>query len=85
MQILTEHFIMVTSYQSNTSHIFQVLNILVFGILKIHKKQIQKSAKISPAIDHLYRIFHAYEINTCSTTIRCAFEKAMFDYYKKIN
>ena len=42
-----------------------------------------KNGKISPVIDHLYRIFHAYEINTCSTTIWCAFKKAMFDYYKK--
>lgn len=83
LQILAEHFILVISYPSHTSNLFQVLDILIFGVLKIHKKQIRKSDKISPLIDHLYRIFRAYEMSTCSTTIRCAFEKAGFEYYKK--
>ena len=65
--------------------IFQVLDNLIYGVLKIHKKQIRKSDKISPQINHLYRILRAYEMGTCSTIIRCAFKKARFDDYKKID
>lgn len=83
LQILAQHLIMVIAYPSHTSNIFQVLDLLLFDVLKIHKKQIRKSDKLSPEIDHLYRIFRAYEMSTCSTTVRSSFERAGFDYYKK--
>ena len=83
LQILAEHLILVISYPSHTSNIFQVLDLLLFGVLKAYKKQIRKSAILSPVIDHLFRIFKAYEMSTCSTTVRSAFQKAGFDYYKK--
>ena len=83
LKILADNLILVISYPSHTSHIFQVLDLLLFGVLKVHKKSIQKNDEISPKIDHLYRIFHAYELSTCSTTIRSSFSRAGFEYYQK--
>lgn len=80
---LAENLILVISYPSHSSHIFQVLDLLLFGVLKKHKKSIPKNDQVSPKIDHLYRVFHAYELSTCSTTIRSSFKKAGFDYYQK--
>ena len=75
--------ILVISNPSHTSHIFQVLDLLLFGVLKAHKKYIRKTDGISSQIDHLYRIFQVYELNTCSTTVRASFKKIGFDYIKK--
>lgn len=75
--------ILVITYPSHTSHVFQVLDLLLFGVLKINKKHIQKNDSLSPKIDHLFRIFQAYEQSTCSTIIRSSFKRAGFDYVNK--
>lgn len=38
LQILAQNMILVITYPSHTSHVFQVLDLLLFGVLKIHKK-----------------------------------------------
>ena len=73
LEILADNLILVITYASHTSHIFQVLDLLLFIVLKVYKKSIPKNDQNSPKIDHLYRVFHAYELNTCSTTIRSSF------------
>lgn len=83
LKILAKNLIIVISYPSHTSNVFQVLDILLFGVLKNHKKYLPKNDNISPKIDHLYRIFHSYELSTCSTTVRSSFVKAGFNYIKK--
>lgn len=77
--------ILVITYPSHTSHVFQVLDLLLFGVLKVRKKSIQKNDSISPKIDHLFRIFQAYEQSTCSVTICSSFVKAGFDYFSKVD
>lgn len=83
MEILADNLILVITYPSHTSHILQVLDLLLFGVLKVYKKSVPKNDQISAKIDHLYRVFHAYELSTCSTTIRSSFERAGFQYYQK--
>ena len=83
LQILAQNMILVISYPSHTSHVFQVLDLLLFGVLKAYKKHIPKNDHIRPKVDHFYRSFKAYELSTCSTTIRSSFSKAGFDYFKK--
>lgn len=34
-------------------------------------------------LDHLKKVFHSYEMSTCSSTIRSSFAKAGFVYYQK--
>ena len=72
LEILTDNLILVITCPSHTSHIFQVYN-----------KSIPKNDQNSPKIDHLYRVFHAYELSTCSTTIGSSFIGAGFEYYQK--
>ena len=83
LRILAENLIIVITYPPHTSHVFQVLDLLLFGILKKYKKYIPKDDTISPKIDHLKRVFHSYEMSTCSSTIRSSFAKAGFVYYQK--
>lgn len=83
LQTLAQHMIIVIAYPSHTSHVFQVLDLLLFGVLKVHKKYLKKNDQIPHKIDHLYRIFQAYEQSTCSTTVRSAFRKAGFEYFEK--
>ena len=83
LRILAANNIIVITYPPHCSHIFQVLDLLLFGVLKIHKKHIPKDETISPKIDHLLRIFKAYEMSTCSCTVRSSFEKAGFKYFQK--
>ena len=42
LEILADNLILVITYPSHTSHIFQVLDLLLFGVLKVYKT------------DHLY-------------------------------
>ena len=48
LQILAQHMILVITYPSHASHVFQVLYMLLFGVLKAHKKYIIKNDKILP-------------------------------------
>ena len=82
---MAENNIIVITYPPHTSHVFQVLDKLLFGVLKKHKKYIPKNDDIQPLIDHMYRIFHAYELSSCSTTIRSSFMKTGFEYFTKNN
>ena len=82
---MAENNIIVITYPPHTSHVFQVLDKLLFGVLKKHKKNIPKNDDIQPLIDHMYRIFHAYELSSCSTTIRSSFMKTGFEYFTKNN
>ena len=83
LEILADNLILVITYPSHTSHIFQVLNLLLFGVLKVYKKSIPKNDQNSPKIDHLYRVFHSYELRTCSITIRSSFMLLM-EFFEKL-
>lgn len=85
LKILAENKILVITYPPHTSHVFQVLDKLLFGVLKKHKKYIPKNDDWQPLVDHIYRTFHAYELSTCSTTIRSSFIKTGFEYFTKNN
>ena len=80
-KLLANHNILVITYPPHTSHIFQVLDRLLFGVLKTKKRYIPKNSDIPSKNDHLYRVFRAYEMSTCSTTIRSSFQHTGFDYY----
>ena len=73
LETLAQHIVLVITYLSHTSHIFQVLDLVLFDILKVHKKYFKKNDHIPPKIDHPYRIFQAYKQITYSTSVRSAF------------
>lgn len=58
LELLAKYLKLFITYPSHSSHIFQVLDLLLIGVLKIKKKKtIPKNDQISPKVDYLYRIY----------------------------
>jgi hypothetical protein len=74
------HGVLVLSYPAHTSNLFQVLDLLLFGCLKSAKKYLPRNDQSLASIDHIIRIFKAYEIVTTSTMVRSCWERAGFGY-----
>jgi hypothetical protein len=72
----------VIAYPLHTSHLFQVLNLLLFGRLKATQKYIPRADADPTDTDHPLKIFKAYELVTTSTTVRASWKKAGFEYCK---
>jgi hypothetical protein len=72
----------VIIYPPHTSHLFQVLDLLLFGRLKAAKKYISRADADPTDTDHLVRIFKAYQLVPTSTTVRTSWKKAGFEYCK---
>jgi hypothetical protein len=83
LQELANHGILVLTYPPHTSHLFQVLDVLLFGRLKAAKKYLPRGEIPSPQVDHVMRVFRAYEMATTSTTIRSSWERAGFGFQKR--
>jgi hypothetical protein len=66
----TERGVAVITYPPHTSHLFQVLDLLLFGRLKAAQKYIPRADADPTDTDHLVRIFKAYELVTTSTRVR---------------
>jgi hypothetical protein len=62
------------------SHIFQVLDVLLFGLVKRSKKYQMHDDTLPIHIDHILRLFRAYEAAMASTTIRVAWRQTGFEY-----
>jgi hypothetical protein len=62
----------------HTSHLFQVLDLLLFGRLKAAEKYIPRADAEATDTDHLVRIFKTYELVTTGTTERASWKKAGF-------
>jgi hypothetical protein len=72
----------VSQFLFHTLHLFQVLDLLLFGRLKVAKKYIPRADAVPTDTGHLVRIFKAYELVTTSTTVRASWKKAGFKYCK---
>jgi hypothetical protein len=77
-----ERGVAVITCSPRTSHLFQVLDLLLFGRLKAAKKYISRADADPTDTDHLVRIFKAYELVTISTAVRASWKKARFEYCK---
>jgi hypothetical protein len=53
------------------------------GCLKTVKKYVPRNQELDPKVDHIVRVFRAYEIATTSATIRGRWEKAGFGFIKR--
>jgi hypothetical protein len=80
LQLLSQHNIRVISFPPHSTHIFQMLDLVVFGVMKHYKSTLKKANNIHPVADHLHRAFRAFELATVSSTIRASFEAAGFNY-----
>jgi hypothetical protein len=83
LQDLSSHGILLITYPPHSSHIFQVLDVLLFGRLKSAKKYLRRDTSQVPIVDHVMRVFRAYEQAMTTTTIRSSWQKAGFGYIVK--
>jgi hypothetical protein len=77
------HGVIVLTYPPHTSHIFQVLDVLLFGILKRAKKHQCRDDELPAQIDHVLSLFRAYEQATMSTTVRASWIRTGFQYEER--
>jgi transposase len=82
LRLLAEHWVLVVTYPPHSSGIFQVLDRLVFSVLKRRKKQVTKETGLDATIDHIRRVLVAYESSTPSETVRAAWRRTGFDYVR---
>jgi hypothetical protein len=80
-----ERGVAIITYPPHISHLFQVLNLSLFGRLKAAKKYIPRADADPTDTDHLARIFKAYELVTTSMTGRASWKKAGFECCKLDN
>jgi hypothetical protein len=78
LQELANYAIILITYPPHTSHLFQVLDELLFGRLKSAKRYLARDDNLNPHMNHTFRVFRAHEITTTSTTVRSSWEKDRF-------
>jgi hypothetical protein len=83
LEKLARHGVLVLTYPPHASHIFQVLDVLLFGLVKRFKKYQIRDATLPIHVDHILRLFRAYEAAMASTTIRAAWRQTGFEYEKR--
>jgi hypothetical protein len=69
LQKLARHGVLVITYPPHTSQIFQVRDILLFGLLKHSKKFQMRDDGLDAHVDHMLRLFRAYETVTAGTKL----------------
>jgi hypothetical protein len=80
LEQLARHGILVLTYPPHTSHIFQVLDVLLFGLVKRWKNYQICDDTLPIHVDHILRLFRAHEVAMASTTIRAAWRQTGFEY-----
>jgi hypothetical protein len=80
LQKFARHGVLVIASPPYTCHIFQVFDVLLFGFLKGSKKVQMRDDGLDTHVNHILRIFRAYETVTTSTTITAAWMKLGFEY-----
>jgi hypothetical protein len=80
LEKLARHGVLVLTYPPQTSHIFQVLDILLLGLVKRFEKYQIRDYPLPIHVDHILRLFREYEAVMASTTIRAAWRQTGFEY-----
>jgi hypothetical protein len=70
-----ERGVAAITYPPQTSHLFQIFDLLLFGRLKAAQTYIPRADADPTDTDHLLRIFKAYELVTTSTTVSASWKK----------
>jgi hypothetical protein len=80
LEKLARHWVLVLTYPPHTSHIFQVLHVLLFCLVKRFKKYQIHDDTLPIHVDHILRLFRAYEAAMASTILRGAWRQTGFEY-----
>jgi hypothetical protein len=80
LENLTRHRVLVLTYPPHTSHIFQVLDGLLFSLAKRSKKYQIRDDTLPIHVDHILKLFRADEGAMARTTIQAAWRQTGFEY-----
>jgi hypothetical protein len=83
MKELAIHGILLITYPPHTSHLFKMLDLLLFGRLKAIEEQLLRDFPSGRDLDHVTRIFRAYEQATTSVIVRSSWDKAGFAFERR--
>jgi hypothetical protein len=83
LQELANHGNLLITYSPHTSHIFQVLDVMLFRRRKSAKKYLPCNQELDPHVDQTIRVFRACEIAITSTTSRGSWNKAGFGFVRR--
>jgi transposase len=78
--LLSEHRVKAITFPPHTSGIFQMLDLVFFGVFKRTKKHLAKDPSVPVMEDHAMRMFRACESAGASSTVRGGFIRAGFIY-----
>jgi hypothetical protein len=85
LQKLARREVIVVTCPPHTSHVFQVLDGLLFGVLKRAKNNQRRDDELPAQGDHVLRLFRIYEQATTSMTVRVLWVKTGFQYEEMDN
>jgi hypothetical protein len=77
---LARHGVLVLIYPPHTSHIFQFLDVLLFGLVKRSKKYQTHNDTLPIHVNHILRLFRACEAAMANTRIQAAWRQTGFEY-----
>jgi hypothetical protein len=78
LRVLPENRIMAILFLAHTTHLFQALDLVLFGALKTIKNTTHGGFGDDSVVDQVPKLLQAYEQVSTSFTIRGAFRKAGF-------
>jgi hypothetical protein len=79
------HGVIIITYPLHISHIFQVLDVLLFGVLKRAKKYQRRDDSLASNIDHVRQLCQAYKTTTTRTMIRYTEARTGLGYQARDN
>jgi hypothetical protein len=83
LEELANYGILLITDSRQTSQIFKVPDVLLFGCFKSAKKYRPRDDNEDPQVDDAICVFDAYEIATMSSTVRDSWEKGGFGFVKR--
>jgi hypothetical protein len=78
IQFLSDHRVKAITFRPCTSAIFQMLDLVFFGVFKRSKRHLVKNPAVPVLVDHATRMFKAAETADASSTVRASFIHARF-------
>jgi hypothetical protein len=80
---LASHGIFILTYMLHTSHLFQVLDVLLFAVLRRAKMWERRDDTLPVVVHHVLRLFWTYEKASPSTTTTASWSKTGYDYERR--
>jgi hypothetical protein len=85
MKLPLSNNVRIVAFPPHTSGIFQMLDLVFFGVFERAKRWIQRNLAVPFIQDHTMRMFRAHETAVACLTVRGSFHRVGFLYRKNEN